>query len=107
MGERRASKVIAALNVSRRDSSEQRVEGGGGRSAHSPGPSSKTIHQRGAEVTEEEAKMLDMLVGKHRLFSEMLMTPLEKTQSEGPERPPEPGEDFFIFKIKTPIQWSY
>ncbi|KAK6350790.1 hypothetical protein TWF718_003976 [Orbilia javanica] len=93
LGERRASKVIAALNVSRRDSSEQRIESEASSSAHSSEPPSKMVHWRGAEVTEDEAKMLDMLVGRHRLFSEMLMTPLEKTQSEGPERPPEPGED--------------
>ncbi|KAK6507031.1 hypothetical protein TWF481_005484 [Arthrobotrys musiformis] len=92
LGERRASKVIAALNAPRKDSNEHKLDETGG-AAHSPGPSSKMVHWRGAEVTEEEAKMLDMLVGKHRLFSEMLMTPLEKTQSEGPEKPPEPGDE--------------
>ncbi|KAK6521483.1 hypothetical protein TWF506_001696 [Arthrobotrys conoides] len=93
LGERRASKVIAALNTSRRDSNEQKFEDEGGSSVHTPGSPSKLVHWRGAEVTEEEAKMLDMLVGKHRLFSEMLMTPLEKTQSERSERSPEPGDE--------------
>ncbi|KAK6534631.1 hypothetical protein TWF281_005938 [Arthrobotrys megalospora] len=89
LGERRASKVIAALNSPRKDSTEQKFGDGNASSAISSGSSSQMVHWRGVEVTEEEAKMLDMLVGKHRLFSEMLMTPLEKTQTEVHERSPE------------------
>ncbi|EPS44870.1 hypothetical protein H072_1141 [Dactylellina haptotyla CBS 200.50] len=92
LGERRASKVIAAMNASRKNSSEKTTIDGNGNSTHSAQSSSKMVHWRGAEVTEEEAKVLDMLVGKHRLFSEMLMAPFDSSQTEGSEKPPEPGE---------------
>ncbi|KAK6361961.1 hypothetical protein TWF730_005667 [Orbilia blumenaviensis] len=103
LGERRASKVIAALNVSRKGSSEQRPEDEGIGSIHSSTSSSRLVHWRGAEVTEEEAKMLDMLVGKHRVFSEMLMAPLDKGQSERPERPsPEPSREEPVSVLRRP-----
>ncbi|KAF3924649.1 hypothetical protein AA313_de0203989 [Arthrobotrys entomopaga] len=94
LGERRASKVIASLNFSRKDSSEKTVDDGKGNVQNSSESSSKMVHWRGAEVTEEEAKILDMLVGRHRLFSELLMAPLDnsQSQSEASEKPPEPGE---------------
>ncbi|KAK6529006.1 hypothetical protein TWF694_004229 [Orbilia ellipsospora] len=92
LGERRASKVIASLNFSRKDSTEKSVDDGKGNVQNSSESSSKMVHWRGAEVTEEEAKILDMLVGRHRLFSEMLMAPLDSSQSEASEKPPEPGE---------------
>ncbi|KAF3906284.1 hypothetical protein ABW20_dc0102953 [Dactylellina cionopaga] len=93
LGERRASKVIQALNVSRKDSSEKRVDDGNGNTTQSSQSSSKMVHWRGAEVTEDEAKMLDMLVGKHRLFSDMLMAPLDSSQAEGSDKHPAPGEE--------------
>ncbi|KAF3942142.1 hypothetical protein ABW19_dt0206793 [Dactylella cylindrospora] len=81
LGERRASKVITALDMARRRSSGKTIDEGNGNQSHSSSESSKLVHWRGAEVTEDEAKMLDMLVGKHRLFSEMLSAPLDKPES--------------------------
>ncbi|KAJ6262415.1 hypothetical protein Dda_3223 [Drechslerella dactyloides] len=98
LGERRASSVIAKLDVTRR-SIDKQVNDSSGNTSHAKQSPPKMVHWRGAEVTEEEAKILDMLVGRNRLFSEALMStsPLDSPQTEesapAPNQYPAPGEE--------------
>ncbi|KAF3919354.1 hypothetical protein ABW21_db0203891 [Orbilia brochopaga] len=81
LGERRASKVMAQLEQSHKQQSENKTDDDNENSEQPKQPEKRLVHWRGAEVTEEEARILDMLIGGSRLLSDVSMSPLDGSQT--------------------------